>query len=300
MTALSSDEICFLFGAPPCRTFSLARTVRPGPPVVSDRVYPEGFSAAIAADKKIPQGELEKVDVDNILATRMAAAVKVAMARGIGFMVEQPWPWKCEQVAAPLSAGLELPLGVRLLQALYSIKPTTTDRYAKLSVPNSQQASGFSEMFGLNLRGNVSAASLLNPGIMELCMQFFWSCSGTVDFDVSSIQANFNFRTQAHRDKANCGNSGMVTFGNFTGGRLRFWPFDNGADEDTQDFPPVLLDSRKLRFFDGRLLHGTEDFVGDSFFVVFFKIHHAEEANFDVQRKLVQAGFSVQGWQAWD
>ena len=90
MTALSSDEICFLFGAPPCRTFSLARTVRPGPPVVRDRLFPEGFFAAIADEKKIPQGELEKVVVDNILATRMAAAVELAKIRGIGFMIEQP------------------------------------------------------------------------------------------------------------------------------------------------------------------------------------------------------------------
>ena len=155
-------------------------------------------------------------------------------------------------------------------------------------------------MLGLNLRGEISAASTLNPGIMEMCMQFFWTCSGTKDFEVSSVQANFNFRTQAHRDKANCGNSGMVTFGKFTGGRLRFWPFDNGADEDKQEFPPVLLDCRKLRFFDGRLMHGTEKFVGDRFSLVYFKIHGAEEASIDVQRKLVQAGFSVKGWQAFN
>ena len=34
--------------------------------------------------------------------------------------------------------------------------------------------------------------------------------------------------------------------------------------------------------------------------IVIFKIHHAEEASLEVQRELVQAGFSVKGWKAWD
>ena len=236
--------------------------------------------------------------VDNVLATRMAAAAELARDRGIGYMVEQPWPWK-KQTATSFSAGLEEPLGVRILQALYNVKTTQTERYAKLSVPDSQQTAGYSEMLGLNLSGKISAASLQNPGLMELCMQFFWSCPGTEEFEVSSIQMNYNFMTQAHRDKANCGHSAMVTFGNYTGGRLRFWAFDSGAEECNQEFPPVLLDCRKIRFFDGRLMHGTESFAGDRFSLVFFKVHGAEKADIDVQRKLVQAGFSVKDWQAF-
>ena len=129
-------------------------------------------------------------------------------------------------------------------------------------------------------------------------MQFFWLCSPG-DFEVSSIQINYNFQTQAHRDKANCGMSGMVTFGNFQGGKLRYWPLDGGQPEAEQPWAPEILDCRKLQFFVGRCLHGTEDFEGDRFSIVFFKIHNAENADLETQRELTQAGFHVKGWRAW-
>ena len=88
------DVASFVFAAPPCRTFSLARTVFPGPPVLRSRQFPRGFPAKEQEWRNIGHAEKTKLEVDNLLADRTAVLLQLAADAGIGFMMEHPWPWK--------------------------------------------------------------------------------------------------------------------------------------------------------------------------------------------------------------
>ena len=83
----------FLFAGPPCRTFSLARLVRPGPPPLRDRQHPYGFPKSQAKDRGITPGDLEKLRLDNLLAVRTGEACNIMVDLGLGFVVEQPALW---------------------------------------------------------------------------------------------------------------------------------------------------------------------------------------------------------------
>ena len=127
-------------------------------------------------------------------------------------------------------------------------------------------------------------------------MEFLDSCNEASGIDVTSIQVNKNFQTRPHRDSANFGPSALISFGSFTGGLLRIWPYDDGTDE-FQATPVEIRDPRKLQLFDGNQLHGTESFQGERFTIVFFKVKGAERTSWPLQRKLTAMGAKCQDWQ---
>ena len=90
---ISSGTFQFIFAGPPCRTFSMARQVRPGPPPLRDRQHPYGFPRSQARRRGISTGDLEKVRLDNLLAIRTAEACSIMLRAGKGFAVEQPALW---------------------------------------------------------------------------------------------------------------------------------------------------------------------------------------------------------------
>ena len=91
----------FLFAGPPCRTFSLARQVRPGPPPLRDRQYPYGFPRSQARKRGLKPTDFDKIRLDNLLAARTAEACSIMRDLGRGFAVEQPWPWGERGADAP-------------------------------------------------------------------------------------------------------------------------------------------------------------------------------------------------------
>ena len=151
-------------------------------------------------------------------------------------------------------------------------------------------------MLGLNCGGFFSKATRINPGVFEVLMEFLNSCDNTEKFEVSSIQVNYNFQSQVHRDKANAGMSAMIAFGQFTGGRLLYWHEDDGSPDFYLNNEPLYLHSKQLRFFDGRKYHGTEPFEGNRYTIIYFKVRDAEGATPKVQDELIQMGARVHAW----
>ena len=83
----------FVFGGPPCKTFSASRNNRPGPPVLRDAAHPYGFPKSKAKLYKLTPQHFEQIRKDNLLAERMAEACDIMRGLGRGYCVEQPVPW---------------------------------------------------------------------------------------------------------------------------------------------------------------------------------------------------------------
>ena len=95
------------------------------------------------------------------------------------------------------------------------------------------------------------------------------------DFACTAINLNANYAGKRHRDANNEGPSVIKAFGNFTGGRLSYWPKDivkPRCDVETLDEKDsVTYDiSKAATLFDGNRAHEVEDFIGDRYSVVFF------------------------------
>ena len=307
---LSSGQIACLVAAPPCRTYSLARTVRGGPPPVRSREFPEGFPPDVAEAKSIPSSCMAKVANDNILAKRTADAVTIMKSLGKAYMVEQPWPWKDEapdsRDFAIKGAGYYTIKGVEdaslhdLQAHLAEMILTGKERYNRVAVVGSEYSNGFSEMLGLAVHcRSVTKATVRNPGLFELCMAWFRKQPKAASFDVTSVQVNHNMLARAHRDSANAGYSALIAFGLFTGGDLLYWPLDTGGPIQSvlDSVSQVSLDATTLQFFDGRCLHATAPFLGERYSLVFFCVIGAESVPVSVQRQLVEMGASHRDWQ---
>ncbi|CAE8649827.1 unnamed protein product [Polarella glacialis] len=96
----------------------------------------------------------------------------------------------------------------------------------------------------------------------------------------TTITINFGYAARRHRDRFNDGPSAIAAFGDFVGGRLRYWPADPGKLE-VDKLPSCdsrLLDVRSLKLFDGNKAHEVEAFEGERFSVVFFTVRGWQQA----------------------
>jgi len=98
-------------------------------------------------------------------------------------------------------------------------------------------------------------------------------------FRFTSINLNCNYAARLHRDGNNFGASLIRAFGDFTGGRLNYWPEDDkGMDlESLPEARAVHLDigggpEGGLALFNGNSAHSVEDFQGTRFSVVYFSL----------------------------
>lgn len=80
----------------------------------------------------------------------------------------------------------------------------------------------------------------------------------------TSITLNQNYQCQKHRDKGNEGNSFLVAFGNYQGGRLRVY---EGEYEGLHDIrhKPIVTDFSKV-------YHDVEAFTGNRYSLVFYTL----------------------------
>lgn len=97
-------------------------------------------------------------------------------------------------------------------------------------------------------------------------------------FPFSTICINRNYAAKRHRDRNNMGMSIVRAFGNFTGGRLRYWPEDPGAsmapDPETLDAKngvPLIVKGRSV-VVDSTKAHEVEPFSGNRYSLVYFTI----------------------------
>ena len=91
---LAAGEYDAVFASPSCRTFSEARLVRPGPPILREFAYPYGYPKSQAKQRGLSQGDFQKIREDNLLAERTAEACDYMRRQGSVYAVEQPYPWQ--------------------------------------------------------------------------------------------------------------------------------------------------------------------------------------------------------------
>ena len=187
------------------------------------------------------------------------------------------------------------PVGTRVWECLQSFTPTGAARYKNLAAWDSAVQDGFSEMLGLSIGLGITKATMLNPGVLEVCLELLSTVSWAKNLAVTSVQVNKNFQTAPHRDKANSGLSALIAFGSFTGGELWYWPNDDGGDE-WQNTECEILNPRQMCALDGNNLHGTAPFKGLRFSLVFFKITGAANTPRDVQKSLSAMGAWCSEW----
>lgn len=115
-------------------------------------------------------------------------------------------------------------------------------------------------------------------------------------FGFTSINVNRGYAAKLHRDSNNEGPSLIAAFGDFTGGKLRYW----GEDDKTLGTPEKMCQpedatctdiKEKLLLFDGNRGHAVDDFEGDRFTLVFFSIGRSWKASPGDQQKLRDVGF---------
>jgi hypothetical protein len=92
-------------------------------------------------------------------------------------------------------------------------------------------------------------------------------------FVYTSININKDYAGKRHRDAGNAGPSLLKSLGRFTGGKLNYFPDDNGA-EAVEDLPAehsLKLDPQNgIVFFDGNRAHGVDKFHGTRYSLVYF------------------------------
>ena len=83
------------------------------------------------------------------------------------------------------------------------------------------------------------------------------------DFDFNSIQLNKNFALGPHRDRGNCGDSVLVSCGDYTGGATVV-EYENEIKKYDARLEPTIFDGCKY-------YHYVEPFEGDRYSLVFYK-----------------------------
>jgi len=111
----------------------------------------------------------------------------------------------------------------------------------------------------------------------------------------TSLNINKNYAAKRHRDAGNVGPSTLLSVGDFTGGRLRYFPSDPGNVDlgDLKAADAKVFEMAKLIQFDGRRAHEVEPFTGERYSVVFFisKGYQRAEAS-DREHLTETAGFT--------
>ena len=79
-----------VFASPPCKTYSTARRIRPGPPVLRTTQYPLGIPRNKAKEFGLSDEHFVEIQTDNLLAARAAEACRLQHDTGGAVGVEQP------------------------------------------------------------------------------------------------------------------------------------------------------------------------------------------------------------------
>lgn len=84
------------------------------------------------------------------------------------------------------------------------------------------------------------------------------------DFLWHTITLNHNVKAKKHIDGLNVGDSYIVGFGEYTGGKLRTY-------SDEVEYTAHDIKNRPLKFNGALIAHETEDFTGERYTLIFYK-----------------------------
>eukprot|EP00811_Abedinium_folium_P000495 NODE_10453_length_1350_cov_23.103025.p2 GENE.NODE_10453_length_1350_cov_23.103025~~NODE_10453_length_1350_cov_23.103025.p2 ORF type:complete len:280 (-),score=99.78 NODE_10453_length_1350_cov_23.103025:267-1106(-) len=115
-------------------------------------------------------------------------------------------------------------------------------------------------------------------------------------FVCTSINVNANYAAITHRDQNNEGPSVIKAFGDFTGGKLQYWPKDTHVPRPRVDLlkqsDAQSLDIKKATtVFDGNNAHGVEPFEGERFSIVYFTARGYGKAKPEHSKYATSLGF---------
>jgi len=98
------------------------------------------------------------------------------------------------------------------------------------------------------------------------------------NFKWTSLNLNKNYAAKIHRDGNNFGPSMIAAFGDFQGGKLNYYPHDDGKIELKEleskgtDRACKLDLKSGLALFNGNSAHSVDDFEGNRFSIVYFTL----------------------------
>ena len=124
----------------------------------------------------------------------------------------------------------------------------------------------------------------------------------TKPFCCTSISVNHGYAARKHRDSYNLGPSMTKAFGNFEGGRLLYWPDDNGAthlDELRTSDAVVFESKREMLLFDGKRCHSVTNFKGERYSLVFFTLLGFEKVREEDKEILKGLTWPTEGLQEY-
>jgi hypothetical protein len=126
-----------------------------------------------------------------------------------------------------------------------------------------RSGSGVSQTFGLvnkrSMPPDISRQSWLRPYLHKLLWDFG---AQHVDVSFNAVTVNMNYRANKHYDRNNIGNSFLVAFGEYTGGKLLIHEGDLSGAHNVQ-YNPITTDFSKV-------LHSVEAFEGERFSLVYY------------------------------
>ena len=156
---------------------------------------------------------------------------------------------------------------LKILQEFYF--PINCNR--KNIIINNEQYRGFCLGLIKNWVGGHSIQDCKKLNVMkykklfEETMKYFNYNSPESDFNYTTIQYNKNHKCKKHIDKNNVGESYIIAFGDYEGGRLIVY--------DANDNPEYIDIKNKFYKFNGaKFYHETEDFKGERYSLVFYNI----------------------------
>jgi hypothetical protein len=122
---------------------------------------------------------------------------------------------------------------------------------------------GRSQTFGVvsrrSLAPDYSRMNWLRPKLFHHLLEFG---KQYVDVSWNAITLNENYKASPHYDRNNVGNSYLVAFGDFTGGKLKIHEGDLSGCHDI-NCKPIKADFSKI-------LHSVEDFEGQRYSLVYY------------------------------
>jgi hypothetical protein len=144
---------------------------------------------------------------------------------------------------------------------------------------------------------HLTASTRRYPQVIELLARWLTDRlpQDAKGFKFTSMNLNYNYAAQLHRDQNNFGPSFIKAFGEFTGGELNYYPDDPG--ESRKQLEMVKKTKREqfdldksLVLFNGNCAHSVEDFAGSRFSIVYFTMGCYKKITPEDKAKLERMG----------
>jgi len=144
---------------------------------------------------------------------------------------------------------------------------------------------------------HLTASTRRYPQVIELLARWLTErlAPEVKSFKFTSMNLNYNYAAQLHRDQNNFGPSFIKAFGDFSGGKLNYYPDDPGEGRNSLE---AVRKTKKEQFdlknglamFNGNCAHSVEDFDGSRFSIVYFTLGCYNDAQPEDKAKLQQLG----------